>query len=116
MDRAETAFGEDPAGRTATVVRRFRMAGVCAALTALCVVQAPGSTVADTKVDLVVDPLRFLGRALSLWDPSASFGQSNDQTVGYLWPMGPFFVIGRWAHVPEWLVQRFWWALVMSVT
>jgi arabinofuranan 3-O-arabinosyltransferase len=115
--------GENPAvkavdearRRRATVVHRFQMAGVCAGLTALCVVQSAGTMVADTKVDLVVDPVRFLGRALSLWDPSASFGQANDQTVGYLWPMGPFFVLGRFMHLPEWLVQRFWWALLMSV-
>jgi arabinofuranan 3-O-arabinosyltransferase len=106
---------EESRRRTETVVRRARMAAVCAGLTALCVVQSSGKVVADTKVDLVVDPLRFLDRALSLWDPSVSFGQANDQTVGYLWPMGPFFLVGHLSHLPEWLVQRLWWGLLLSV-
>ncbi len=96
-------------------VRRMRLAAGCAALTALAVVQSPGVMVADTKVDLAVNPLQFLARSLSLWDPTASFGQANDQTVGYLWPMGPFFVVAHALDVPGWLAQRLWWGLLMSV-
>ena len=89
------------------------MAGVSAVLGAACAFQAPGRLVADTKLDLVLEPGRFLGRALRLWDPSAAFGQVQNQAVGYLFPMGPWFAAGNAAGVPMWLVQRTWTAAVL---
>ncbi|MCU1499295.1 MAG: hypothetical protein JWM47_3248, partial [Acidimicrobiales bacterium] len=67
-----------------------------------------GDILPETKLDLLTDPGRFLSRATYFWDPSADLGRIQNQAVGYLWPMGPFFLLGQKLGIPPWLVQRFW--------
>ena len=103
---------EQPSG---SLTSPLRAAGYAAILTALAFIQGAGLTVADTKFDLVLAPGRFLARSLQLWDPNAAFGQVPDQSYGYVWPMGPFFELGHLAHMPPWMIQRLWWALLLCL-
>ncbi|TYB48116.1 alpha-(1-_3)-arabinofuranosyltransferase domain-containing protein [Actinomadura chibensis] len=93
---------------------RLRAVACCLALTALAFGTRPGALLADTKIDMPVDPVGFLGRAVRLWDPE-QFGQLQNQAVGYLFPMGPFFALGDVAGMPAWITQRFWLALLMCL-
>ncbi|MCW2751421.1 MAG: hypothetical protein JWR83_2531, partial [Aeromicrobium sp.] len=94
---------------------KVRRLTTCMAFLVVCVLQAPGRLVGDTKADLTIDPLGFMGRAFHMWDPSGFAGQVQNQAYGYLLPMGPFFAAFDVLHVPEWVAQRLWWAVLLSI-
>src|SRR6476646_6948592 len=82
----------------------------------LALLQRPGWSSSDTKIDLHVDPVRFLGEIASLWTPSSGLGGvESAQYAGYLFPMGPFFAVGHWLGVSDWLVDRLWLGLLLAV-
>jgi arabinofuranan 3-O-arabinosyltransferase len=93
---------------------RLRVLLCCLCLSLLASATRPGKIIPDTKIDLPIAPIRFLGRALHLWDIE-QFGQLQNQAAGYLFPMGPFYVLGHLAGIPAWIVQRFWFALLLCV-
>src|SRR5215475_14558837 len=92
--------------------RRYWLIACCVALVALAFVSHPGQILADTKIDLAINPAGFLQRALHLWDP-AQFGQLQNQAVGYFFPIGPFFLLGKVAGLAGWIVQRLWISFIL---
>ena len=68
----------------------------------------PGMIEADTKQYLYINPGRLLTSASSLWDPNVGMGTVTHQTIGYLFPMGPFFWVFNAIGVPTWVAQRLW--------
>ncbi|SEF94410.1 arabinofuranan 3-O-arabinosyltransferase [Thermomonospora echinospora] len=93
---------------------RLRLLACCLALTVLATSTRPGRILADTKIDMAVNPLGFLGRALHLWDPE-QFGQLQNQAIGYWFPMGPFFALGDLVGMPAWITQRLWLSLLLCL-
>ncbi len=74
---------------------------------------APGKVAADTKTYLYLDPSRLLSRAWSMWDPNVGLGTVTHQTIGYLWPMGPWFWFWELVGMPDWIAQRLWVGTLM---
>ncbi|MDT0331309.1 alpha-(1-_3)-arabinofuranosyltransferase [Nocardiopsis lambiniae] len=107
--RAPSAFGGEPDER---LLRRLKVLAVCLLLGALAASIDPGRIVSDTKLDLTINPLGFMERALHLWDASY-FGQIQNQAYGYLFPNGPFHLLLVQLGMPEWLVQRSWMAVLL---
>jgi arabinofuranan 3-O-arabinosyltransferase len=102
----------DPAA--ARTPRRYLL-GAALGFVVLFLLQAPGKLTADTKLDVPMEPLQFLERATHLWNSSAEFGYIPNQALGYLFPMGPFFLLGKLLAVPPWITQRLWMALLLTV-
>ncbi|MGH3507388.1 MAG: alpha-(1-_3)-arabinofuranosyltransferase, partial [Nocardioidaceae bacterium] len=94
---------------------RMRRMAVASLLVALCFIQAPGKLVGDTKLDLTQNPTGFLERALHMWDATGFGGQVQNQAYGYLFPIGPLHALGRAAGLPDWVIQRLWWAIILVV-
>ena len=68
----------------------------------------PGSVAADTKQYLYLDPGRLTQGAASMWDPNVGLGTVTHQNIGYLFPMGPYYTVIGWIHLPVWVGQRLW--------
>lgn len=74
-----------------------------------------GRMIFDTKLGVDIDAAGFLSRLWPLWNPFEWFGTLQDQYIGYAIPMAPFFLLGQLAHVPVWLIERLWLALLITV-
>jgi arabinofuranan 3-O-arabinosyltransferase len=105
---------EPAAQHSDSPLSRRWLAAVFAAALVLCFLQAPGLIAPDTKLDLTANPLRFLARATNLWNSDLPFGQAQNQAYGYLFPHGAFFLLGDTVGLPGWVIQRLWWALLLT--
>jgi arabinofuranan 3-O-arabinosyltransferase len=47
-----------------------------------------------------------------MWTP-LTLGAPQNQAYGYLFPQGPFFLGAEFLHLPDWLAQRMWSALLL---
>jgi arabinofuranan 3-O-arabinosyltransferase len=102
-----------PPPRPPRSVERLRLTVVTLCLALLALAQSAGNAATDTKIDLVISPLRFLSRALRLWDPVGAAGQLQNQAYGYLFPMGPFFALAHGVGLAPWEMQRVWEACLV---
>ncbi|MFC8141299.1 alpha-(1-_3)-arabinofuranosyltransferase family protein [Streptomyces paradoxus] len=75
----------------------------------------PGRQTFDTKLGVTVDPGQFLADLGQLWHDRAGFGGIQDQYIGYLWPMLPFYWLCDLVRLPVWLAERLWLSLIVSV-
>ena len=68
----------------------------------------PGVIDSDTKSYLFIDPARFLAQSAYMWDPDIALGTVTHQQLGYLFPMGPFFLATHLLGAPVWVAERLW--------
>lgn len=102
--------------RTAARDRAITVAFIALAF-ALAFWQQPGWATSDTKIDLHVDPARFLSQAASVWTPTTDLGEVHSaQYSGYLWPMGPFFAALHSIGLGAWVVERLWLGLLFALS
>lgn len=93
---------------------RLWLAICCLGFAVLSFTTRPGNIISDTKIDLALNPVGFLQRASHLWDLQ-HFGQLQNQVAGYLFPMGPFFAVGKLINLEPWVTQRLWITLLLCV-
>jgi arabinofuranan 3-O-arabinosyltransferase len=108
-----TAQDQEPGPAPSRAQLRLRLAAICLGITLLVFSQSSGDEAADTKLDLAVSPWHFLVQSVSAWDPTAAAGTLQNQAYGYLFPMGPFFVVGHLMHLSPWVTQRGWESLLL---
>ena len=72
-----------------------------------------GMVGADTKTYLYLDPGRLLSEAPYIWNTDVGLGSVTHQNIGYLWPMGPFYLLFETLGVPDWVAQRLWLGTVL---
>ncbi|MFN8037859.1 MAG: alpha-(1-_3)-arabinofuranosyltransferase family protein [Acidimicrobiales bacterium] len=73
----------------------------------------PGEVGADTKTYLYLDPAKLLADAPFAWDSQIGMGTVTHQNIGYLFPMGPFYLLFDLLGVPDWVAQRLWLGTLM---
>ncbi|WP_157877986.1 alpha-(1-_3)-arabinofuranosyltransferase domain-containing protein, partial [Streptomyces torulosus] len=103
--------GRPPEGRRS---RRWLL-GFWAVVFVLLVVARPGRQTFDTKLGVTTDPWQFVSDLGQLWHDRGGFGGIQDQYVGYLWPMLPYYGVSDLLGLPVWLAERLWMSLIVSV-
>lgn len=82
----------------------------------LAFAQRPGWATSDTKINLHLEPARFLADVASMWSSTGDLGHvQSGQHAGYLFPMGPFFAAGHALGLSAWVVQRLWLGTLLAL-
>lgn len=89
--------------------------GFWAVVFVLLVAAQPGRQTFDTKLGVTTDPWQFVSDLGQLWHDRGGFGGIQDQYVGYLWPMLPYYGLTDLVGLPVWLAERLWLSLIVSV-
>ncbi|MGK2958303.1 MAG: alpha-(1-_3)-arabinofuranosyltransferase domain-containing protein [Acidimicrobiales bacterium] len=75
----------------------------------------PGRLNADTKQLLYLNPGRLIRNAPYMWDSSTGMGTVTHQNIGYLFPTGPFFWVGEFMGLADWVTQRLWMGSLLFI-
>ncbi|OIJ99267.1 coagulation factor 5/8 type domain-containing protein [Streptomyces sp. MUSC 14] len=94
--------------------RRRTLLGFWAVVFLAFLAPSPGKTTFETKLEVALDPMKFLGDLGHLWHAQAGFGGITDQYVGYAFPSLPYYALMHAAHVPVWLAERLWLSIIVS--
>ncbi|MEA2495603.1 MAG: arabinofuranan 3-O-arabinosyltransferase, partial [Thermoleophilaceae bacterium] len=89
---------------------------LAAASFVLALLQRPGFSSSDTKIDLHTRPGGLLADVAHLWTSTAGLGGvESAQYSGYLFPMGPFFAALHGLGVSDWVADRLWLGLLLAL-
>ncbi len=80
----------------------------------ICLAQSPGLIEFDTRLPMIMAPIAYFGSVLHLWNPVV-FGGTVEQGSGFLIPQGLYFIGTSLLHVPVWIAERIWLALLLTV-
>ena len=107
--RAQSGRSAGPVGVSSRAWNAIGFASFAVLVYAPILLTRQGRVAADTKSYLYLDPGRLLDRVGSLWDPNIGLGTVSHQSIGYLFPLGPFYWFTEQAMgLPSWVAQRLW--------
>jgi arabinofuranan 3-O-arabinosyltransferase len=104
----------DPSATRVQPLSRWVLAALFAGFLALTFTQSSGLIEDDSKFPLLVSPVSFIGSSLHVWSQNV-YGGTADLGTGFLMPMGFFFAITHFLHIPTWCAERIWLALLLTV-
>lgn len=74
---------------------------------------SPGRMPADTKLGLYLDPRQLVADSIWSFDARQFAGWVPHQTIAYLWPSGPWYVVADAVGLPDWVAHRLWIGTIM---
>lgn len=82
---------------------------------ALAFAQQPGRVFLDTRIEMTLDPARFLQSVASVWSSTGDLGHfQGGQFVGYLVPMAPWYAFAHAIGLSTWVAERIWMGTLMA--
>jgi arabinofuranan 3-O-arabinosyltransferase len=118
LEESETSVEPRRAGRIRSIssvnpASRWTLFAIGAGFLVATFLQAPGKIEDDTKLPLIATPYAYIDSALHLWNQNV-FGGTVELGTGFLMPMGFFFAITHFLHIPTWCAERLWLAFLLT--